>query len=271
MSAVRLLHLWILDRAVCKKRRLTGVPNRHSVVIAALAVFSSIHVAAQADAAGPSVDEIVSRMMARNAERSARCQYYRGHRDYRVTYHGFPGSKEADMQVEMSFVAPNTKSFRILSTSGSKFLIDRVLRRLLESEQEAALERNRTALTPANYKFDFDGTEFSGVRTLFVLKVQPRVDSKFLYRGKIWIDSQDYAVTRIDAEPAKNPSFWIKNTEIHQTYKKVGDFWFPSENQSETRVRLGGVSKLTIIYSNYEIGSQSLNGMQAEAARSSED
>ena len=235
--------------------------TRHSVVIAALTTLSSIQAAAQVGASVPGVDEIVSRMMARNAERSARCHYYRNHRDYHVTYHGFPGSKEADMQVEMSFVAPSTKTFRIVSTSGSKFLVDKVLKRLLESEQEAAVEQSRTALTPANYKFEFEGMESSGDRTLFVLKVRPKVDSKFLYRGTIWVDSQDYAVTRIDAEPAKNPSFWIKNTEIHQTYTKVGNFWFPSENQSETKVRLGGVSKLTITYSDYDIGTRSLRAV----------
>lgn len=245
------------------------MPNRQSVVIAALTVLSSIPVAAQGVANVPSVDEIVSRMMARNAERSARCQSYRNHRDYHVAYHGFLGSKEADMQVEMSFAAPSTKTFRIVSTSGSKVLVDRVLKKLLESEQEASEEQSRTALTPANYRFEFEGTDSSGDRTLFVLRVKPKVDSKFLYRGKIWVDSQDYAVTRIDAEPSKNPSFWIKNTEIHQTYKKVGEFWFPSENRSETRVRLGGVSKLTITYSDYDVGNQSLRDTPAKTAQGS--
>jgi outer membrane lipoprotein-sorting protein len=242
------------------------VPNRHSVVVATLAVVSAIQVAVQAGTSVPSVDEIVSRMVARNAERSAQCHSYRNLRDYHVTYRGFPGSKDADMQVEMSFVAPSTKAFRILSTSGSKFLVDRVLKKLLESEQEASIEQSHTALTPANYKFEFDGKESSGGRTLFVLRVRPKVDSKFLYKGKIWVDSQDYAVTRIDAEPSKNPSFWIKNTEIHQTYTKVGDFWFPSENQSETKVRLGGVSKLTITYSNYDIGDRSLRTVPTNAS-----
>jgi hypothetical protein len=265
-----LLHLWILDKAVCKELNLTRVPNRHSVVVAVLAVFSSISMAAQGTSV-PSVDEIVARMVARNAERSAQCHFYRNRRDYHVTYRGFPGSKEADMQVEMSFVAPSTKTFRVLSTSGSKFLIDKVLKRLLESEQEASLEQSRTALTPTNYRFEFEGTESEDGRTLFILKVKPRIDAKYLYRGKIWVDSQDYAVTRIDAEPAKNPSFWIKNTEIHQTYTKVGDFWFPRENQSETKVRLGGVSRLTITYSNYEIGNQTQRGAMPRGLQGSAD
>ena len=45
-------------------------------------------------------------------------------------------------------------------------------------------------------------------RPLYVMRVEPLRETKFLYRGTIWIDSQDFAVTRIEAEPAKNPSFW---------------------------------------------------------------
>lgn len=32
---------------------------------------------------------------------------------------------------------------------------------------------------------------------------------------------KDYAVTRLEAEPAKNPSFWTKTSEIERSYKKV--------------------------------------------------
>ena len=77
--------------------------------------------------------------------------------------------------------------------------------------------------------------------------------SKLLYHGRIWVDSKDFAVCRIEAEPAKNPSFWIKKTDIHHSYLKVGDFWLPAENQSVSAIRGGGRAVLTIKYQNYEI------------------
>jgi len=49
----------------------------------------------------------------------------------------------------------------------------------------------------------------------YVLNVVPKTGEKFLYRGKIWVDPKDFAVPRIEAEPAKNPSMWIKKTEIN--------------------------------------------------------
>ena len=58
---------------------------------------------------------------------------------------------------------------------------------------------------------------------------------------------------RIEAEPAKNPSFWIKKTEIHHAYLKVGEFWLPAENKTVSTLRLGGRATLTIKYQNYDI------------------
>lgn len=205
-------------------------------------------------AAALNADQIVQRMVEHNAQRDAHCRQYTNQRDYHVVYHGFLGSKEAEMQVEMSQDASGNKHFRVLSTSGSKVLVDRVLKKLMESEQEASLQRSGVALTPANYKFELEKTADGEEGAFFVLHVVPRVDSKFLYRGTIWVDKTDYAVAKLEAQPAKNPSFWIKNTEILQSYKKIGDCWLPGENQSETKVRFGGVSKLTILYSNYELG-----------------
>ena len=37
-----------------------------------------------------------------------------------------------------------------------------------------------------------------------MLKVEPRTDGKFLYRGRIWVDGHDFAVVRLEAEPRKN-------------------------------------------------------------------
>ena len=67
------------------------------------------------------------------------------------------------------------------------------------------------------------------------------------------MDERDFAICRIEAEPAQNPSFWIKRTEIHHTYLKVGDFWLPSDNRSVSSLRLGGLATLTIRYEDYKI------------------
>jgi hypothetical protein len=73
-----------------------------------------------------------------------------------------------------------------------------------------------------------------------------------MYRGRIWVDAQDFAVEKIEARPAKNPSLWISKTEIRYTSTKVSGFWLPEQNRSETQVRIGGTAVLTIDYGNYQ-------------------
>ncbi len=72
-----------------------------------------------------------------------------------------------------------------------------------------------------------EGYESGSSGATYVLKVEPLTKDKFLYRGRIWVDAEDFAVVRLEAEPAKNPSFWIKNTAVEQVYAKVNDFWLP--------------------------------------------
>jgi hypothetical protein len=205
--------------------------------------------------AGMGVEEIVGRLGQQNAQRAAALRGFEGKRSYRLTYHGFPSSHEAAMEVVAHYQAPESKSFDVTSESGSKMLQSKVLKKLLESEQEAAHADNQrqTSLTRDNYSFTLLGSRPSAYGGCYRLGVEPKRDNKFLYRGEICVNAADFAVESIDAEPAKNPSFWIRKTRIEQRYQKVGQFWFPLSNKSVTNVRLGGTATLNIDYTGYEV------------------
>ena len=85
------------------------------------------------------------------------------------------------------------------------------------------------------------------------MQVAPLRDNKYLYRGTVWIDATDFAVTRIEAQPAKNPSFWTKRSVIDHEYQKVDGFYLPVLNRTVTDVRLGGQAVLTIRYQDYKV------------------
>ncbi len=203
----------------------------------------------------PSAQEIVARMSAMNASRNAALQSYESTRTYQVTYKGFPGVRQAKMVVRLKYTAPGTKVFTVVSEEGSKLLLNRVIRKALESEQEAATDefRAKSAMSTDNYDFTLSGTEACDLGSCYVLQVKPRRAEKYLYDGRVWIDTVDYALVRVEAKPAKNPSFWISNASIHHRNQKIGDFWFPAENRSTSHVRLGGDAQLTIEYGAYEI------------------
>ena len=202
-----------------------------------------------------SVEQVVTNLEQRNALRAAALEEFEGKRIYRMEYRGFPSDKDAEMVVKVTFHAPSSKEFTVVSQSGSKFIIDRVFKKLLEGEQEAANHDNHhdTALTRQNYDFELAGYESNPDGGQYVLNLLPRTKNKFLYRGKIWVDAKDFAVVRIQAEPGKNPSFWIKKTDIAHRYVKVNDFWLPAENHTESFVRIGGKATLTIEYQDYKI------------------
>lgn len=241
--------------------RLTSVCLR-IIVLVLLVSLRAGALAQQSDASSPSaknaplsLEEVVRNLQQRNAQRAATLQEFSGTRVYRMEYRGLPGDRDAQMVVHAVFTAPDSRKFTVLSESGSKFIIDHVFKRLLEGEQEAANPQNRrlTALSTENYDFAWAGYERTPAGAQYVLSLLPKSKNKFLYRGKIWVDAQEFAVVRIEGEPAKNPSFWIKKTEIKHRYIKVGDFWLPAENHTESVIRLGGRATLTIEYRDYKI------------------
>ncbi len=200
-------------------------------------------------------DEIVAKMVERNLERARALGAYQGTRTYHLEYRGFPSSRNADMIVEVKYRSPGTKDFSVRSEHGSKFIIDRVFKRMLQTEEEALSQENqkRVALNQENYRFALLGLESMPTGPSYILSVEPRTENKLLYRGRIWVDAGDFAVVRIEASPAKNPSFWTKDTKIEQVYGKVGNFWLPVFNRSSSEVRLGGHASFTIDYWDYQI------------------
>ncbi|MDR3799525.1 MAG: hypothetical protein P4K93_15305 [Terracidiphilus sp.] len=196
--------------------------------------------------------QILASMEHRNQMQREALRHYRAVRQYQVEYRGIT-TIEARMNVEFDYDAASGKSFRVVSQSGSKILSEKILKRAMESEIEASKDNGASALTPANYRFQLQGSESVDGRPAYVLSVEPLTGSKFLYRGRVWVDATDFAVAKVDAAPAKNPSFLISRTQIQYTYAKTGNFWLPQRSRSEARIRIGGTAVLTIDYGTYQV------------------
>ena len=222
-----------------------------------------------------SVDQVVNNLIQKDQERAKALRHFDSTRVYRLSYRGFLGDRDAEMTVDATYDSPSTKNFKVLSQSGSKSMIEHAFKRLLDGEKEAAEPdvRAHTLLNRDNYNFALVAFEPSGAnssngRSQYVLAVSPKTASKYVYRGKVWVDATDFAVTKIDAEPAQNPSFWTKTNEVHHEYMKVQDFWLPRRNESVSYIRLGGRATLTIDYENYRIVASPLTGHEAKPSTS---
>jgi outer membrane lipoprotein-sorting protein len=199
------------------------------------------------------LDQILSRMMEMDRSTTAALKGYTCTRRYFLENKRL--GKRAEMQVRASHRHPGKKSFEVLSESGSATIRKRVFRRLLESELEASSDelRDDTQITPANYDFRLLAAENVDGRKSYVLEASPKKQNRFLMKGRIWLDAEDFAIVRIEGSPAKNPSVWIRKTTFVHRYGKFGRFWLPVSNESETEALIFGRTQVRIEYFEHQI------------------
>ena len=202
-----------------------------------------------------SADEIVTRMMEHDAQRRAALAHYESQRTYQMDYKGPIGERHATMHVRMDYSAPDRKDFTVVSETGSTIFCHQVLRKLMEGEQEGAVEANRarSMLSPENDNFTLVGDETLDGTSAWVLDVAPKQENRFNYKGRVWISKTDYAVMRIVGSPAKNPTWLMGSSKFDYRYAPNGEFWLPKRNDTVSHLRIGGEITLKVEYGEYQV------------------
>lgn len=196
--------------------------------------------------------EIVERMVQADNVRLAALAGYSGVRHYR--FENKKTGKTAEMSVRMDCGSDGVKTFEVLSESGSGFVRSHIIHKMIEAETESSQkgERKESRIIPENYEFRLVGMEDSDGRPSYVLDIDPRNPTKYAIRGRIWVDAQDFAISRIEGQPARNPSFWIRSVKVEQRYGRAGQFWLPALNHSVAQARIFGSTEVVIEYSDYK-------------------
>lgn len=201
----------------------------------------------------PELDQILDQMTKADRATTPKLKEYTSIRTYRLE--NTRVGKRADMKVRMHFRYPGHKDFEVLEEHGSAFIRNKVLRRMLASEIEASGDniRDETQITPRNYSFRLAGTEDLDGRKSYILEATPKTKNTYLFRGRIWVDAEDYAIAKVEGSPAQNPSFWIRRTNFVHRYAKFGPFWLAVSNHSEADVLVFGKTDVQIDYADYRI------------------
>jgi hypothetical protein len=207
-------------------------------------------------------EQIFAELMRRNELRNAALHSYSAVRSYAVT--DPKGKVHAQKTVRLDYRAPETKSFVTISEKGSAVVRHLVLNRLMESEMEAASGKSHrdSSINDSNYTFALLGEQDLGANHCFVVQATPTRTDKYLFEGKVWIDTQDYAVVQIVGHPAKKLSVWVDKADFVRRYQKIGDFWLPLKDETSVHVRFYGTKILTIDHEGYTI-----NDAKSEQAR----
>jgi len=220
--------------------------GRFLSILALSATFLPIG-AAHADMPMPPIQQVSARMAETRARHASQIRSYTVLRRYTLT----TGHHSAEMTVRVTYNWPGEKKFEVVSERGSGTIQKRVFHRLLKAEKDATHHDAR--ITAKNYDFQLEGMDTVDGRRCYVLRLTPKNDGKYLIRGRAWVDATDFAVVRVEGEPADTGSFWISSTHIVQRYRKVDGFWMPSDSDSESEVRLFGRAHLRIESGNYKI------------------
>lgn len=214
----------------------------------------------------PTGDEIVARMLERDQAHQASLGVYAWTSRYVLNNK----DRHAEMMVQWTRQADGTKRYQVVYERGDGGVRSHVFHKLLESEVEASQPafRDRNRLNTTNYSFSLTGAGEVRGRLAYVLDIQPKTDSKYLTRGRIWVDATDYAVVQVEGAPSKKPSFWTNRVNFVQTFEKTGDHWMAACNRSVTEAKLFGEAELVINYFDYKFEESAGHAGTAEDRRS---
>jgi outer membrane lipoprotein-sorting protein len=186
----------------------------------------------------PTIEAIIAGMAQARAENQARFRSYVVTRDYKLF-----GKEKAQTKVhliaDISFIPPDTKKYSIQEAAGTGFG-ETIVRRMLISEVEIAKDYTSTDFSADNYDFRFIREGNVGGQRCYVLELLPKRKNKNLLRGKILVDAGTFLPRRIEGEPVKTPSWWLRSLHIELDYSDVGGMWLQTALEATATVRILG-------------------------------
>ncbi len=219
----------------------------------------------QTRAGSPSAEAIAASMKKARVANRARLRPYVVTRVYKLF--GDDGSDEkSEVTADVTFTPPHLKQYAIVESTGSSLGL-KIVRKMLDGETQIVRDFGATDLSLANYQFRLLGEEPLAGRRCFIVELSPRRKEKKLLRGNMWIDADTYLLRRVEAEPAKDPSFWLTDVRLELVYGDVEGMWLQVSSQFTTNVRIFG--RYTIVSRDVSYQTADRAGAEVERANAS--
>ena len=195
-------------------------------------------------------DQIIDRMERRFEQQLRELESYRARRRYSAA-HPLLGDS-VYLLVQEQYKAPEDKKFKVLERGGLEQIQKRLFSRLLEVELETASEAARRAVDISRRNYRLTYSHYDVAKHAYVFEAEPRTANPYLFRGKVWIHAEDFAVQRIEGEPVKRHSTLVRQSQFVHEFAKFGEFWFPVHHTSTAKIYMFGQATLEIQYFDYE-------------------
>lgn len=238
--------------------------NQISVLIFLLCFLATASTWAQ-QAATPDLNTILSRMEQAQAESHLRMSPYSVTREYKFFGDDQQHAK-SQVLAKVDFAPPNQKNYTIEKSSGSG-QGEKITRKVLDHEKQMAKgDSTSGALSRENYDFEYLRCELMNGRRVYVLQLLPKRNEKNLIKGLAWVDAETFHPLKVEGEPMKSPSWWVKSVKYSFTFGRVADMWLQTGMQADANVRLLGRHTMIARDINYQLPVQMAAATAPKAA-----
>jgi hypothetical protein len=176
---------------------------------------------------------------------------------YRATRHleAQGGGQRGWLDVATEFAPGSGMHYTITAQGGSGLIRSRILRSLLDEEQEliARGAADTVAIAHKNYEFGMEGTSTDGLQRV---TLKPRRKERALIAGTMFLMPGDGELVRVEGKLAKSPSLWMKRVEVVRSYARINGILVPTSLDSIAHMRLLGRSSMRMAYRYTEIDNQ---------------
>jgi hypothetical protein len=155
----------------------------------------------------------------------------------------------------VNFFPPNVKSYDIDQSTGG--MGEKVVRRILDHEVDATRDPKMMLVSEENYRFDYEGEASIAGVPCYKLTIAPKHDRKDLLNATIWVDRSSFRIVRVEGEPAKSPSFWVKDVHLILDFGEVAGMWMQTETHAMAHLRFGGEYKIVSHDVEYDVAQAS--------------
>jgi len=163
----------------------------------------------------------------------------------------------AEMTIQTVFRRETGKSYTILSESGSEFIRNHVLQKLLDEEKNLNLPGTveHSWLTSANYEMQLKpgGVQLLDGRQCLALAITPRRKATNMIEGTIWVDVRDGSIVQIVGTATQSPSIFTGAAQVMRHYANVNGFAMATQARAVSDSFILGRTTVTIDYRDYKI------------------
>jgi hypothetical protein len=202
--------------------------------------------------ATPDLNTILAHMEQAQAESHAHMSPYSVTREYKFFGDDRQHAK-SQVLAKVDFAPPDEKNYTIEQASGSG-QGEKITRKVLDHEKQMTKgENSGAALTRENYDFAYVRCEPINGRRAYVLQLLPKRNDKNLIKGLAWVDAETFHPLKVEGEPMKSPSWWVKSVKYSFTFGPVADMWLQTGMQADANVRLFGRHVMVAHDVNYQL------------------